>query len=559
MSSRKQISNTFTVTTMDDPVSVQAQYSPDKTTIHTTWQNGDLYMRTRESDEDAWSSWHKIVGENGNETDFSFNISKNSISSNATTAPSDCYYPNWQDAPVAPTSTYPYLWMKIVEKTWNSSTQSYDSGTARYARVTGEQGAAGENAPTALASPDKVSIPCNNDGSVTSSITQGITFSLKVGSNSATVTGVSSGTKPTGVSVSGVATNAVTITIGTSATASGLAAGVTFTVTGTYNSKTYSANITVALIGATQGAQGQSITGPRGKMGRIYYYAQEWSNSSRVSYQVTDAEAPYFLYNGNYWVFNPEDNGTYTMAAMGTPSSSNTNWKMMVTDFKYIITEAIVGSFAHFGSFIINGDWMISTYGTFYDDNDSPTAINYNGYVYFNGVRVDKDNAYTYFDPYSPNGSSGDGNFVPSFAIDGLTGEAYMNEAHITGEVNASSGLIGGFRITNGFLSSTYPSYQSTIIYPDGSIVVNNTDFLYGLQIYGGAQIVGQGKSIVLDATSQNSVLRMNGDVRINENNGSKLFGIYTSQVYFNNLPTSANSVQQGFLYNDNGTLKIKM
>ena len=33
MSSIRTISNTFTVTTMDDPVSVQAQYSPDMVTI----------------------------------------------------------------------------------------------------------------------------------------------------------------------------------------------------------------------------------------------------------------------------------------------------------------------------------------------------------------------------------------------------------------------------------------------------------------------------------------------------------------------------------------------
>lgn len=106
------------------------------------------------------------------------------------------------------------------------------------------------------------------------------------------------------------------------------------------------------------------VPGPRGKTGRFYYYAQEWSNNPNVSYAVTDAEAPYFLYNGNYWVFNPANNGTYTMAAMGTPSSSNENWELMVTDFKYLITEAIFGSYAHFGSFIINGDWMISQHGT---------------------------------------------------------------------------------------------------------------------------------------------------------------------------------------------------
>jgi hypothetical protein len=106
------------------------------------------------------------------------------------------------------------------------------------------------------------------------------------------------------------------------------------------------------------------VPGQRGKTGRFYYYAQEWSNNPNVSYAVTDAEAPFFKYNGNnYWVFNPTNNGTYTMSEMGTPSSSNENWKLMVTDFKYLITEAIFGSYAHFGSFIINGDWLLSTNG----------------------------------------------------------------------------------------------------------------------------------------------------------------------------------------------------
>lgn len=103
--------------------------------------------------------------------------------------------------------------------------------------------------------------------------------------------------------------------------------------------------------------------GPRGKIGRFFYYAQEWSNSDTISYTVSDAEAPYFLYNYNYWVFNPTANGTYTMAEMGTPSSDSANWQIMHSDFKYIITEAIFGKYAHFGSFIINGDWMISQHG----------------------------------------------------------------------------------------------------------------------------------------------------------------------------------------------------
>jgi hypothetical protein len=119
------------------------------------------------------------------------------------------------------------------------------------------------------------------------------------------------------------------------------------------------------------------------------------------------------LYNNNYWVFNPTNNGTYTMSEMGTPSSSNENWKLMVTDFKYLITEAIFGSYAHFGSFIINGDWMISQHGTI------------NGQASTNYVAFDTSH------PFDDVGT----NFIPNFCIDGLTGKTYQNDALIKGNI----------------------------------------------------------------------------------------------------------------------------
>ena len=582
--------------TGEDGYTVEAQYAPNNnptsSQIHTTWQDGDLYMRTKQSNETTWSSWHKIVGESGDETDYTFNISKSLTSSSATTAPANCYYSSWQDAPVAPTSTYPYLWMKIVKKTWNESTQSYDSGTARYARITGEPGTSpyfadlnnemdaiqckhdgsvitdqtvstvismwkgsaveafvidniyrngtqltwdgnnngvwprvsgstvslefttsasiadiddfkitihsyndntvtrelhftingvranaiyrlvpshsqivkkkdgtyvpsgnvtcsvektengststpssseytleksvnggsyttysataassitsdlkfrltvggvvvdletiplvsdgnkgdtGDSAPAAFASPAQISIPCYSNGNVKAQKITSVIFSLKVGTHTATVTSCADGTKPTGVTVQGQANNAVTITVGTSATASGLSAGVTFTVTGTYDGKTYSATVTVALIGSTQGEQGNpgnpGGTGPRGKIGRFFYYAGEFDSSNTTqTFVVNDAQAPYFSHGVNAstglmncHVYNPTENGTFTMAQMWANSSQSWNnapWEVMTNDFKYLITQAIFGQYAHLGSFIVNGDWLISQYGT---------------------------------------------------------------------------------------------------------------------------------------------------------------------------------------------------
>ena len=119
---------------------------------------------------------------------------------------------------------------------------------------------------------------------------------------------------------------------------------------------------------ARTGEDGQK--GDTGKIGRFFYYAQEWVNLSTVSYLVSDAQAPYFGYTNpqtnahNYWVFNPENNGNYTMAQMGEPSSSNPNWQIMTSDFKYLITQAMFTDFAKLGSAVFSGDWMISQYGT---------------------------------------------------------------------------------------------------------------------------------------------------------------------------------------------------
>ena len=66
MYGRRSISNSFNVITVDDPVGVVAQYAPNAnpsaSQIHDTWQEGDLYMRTRSTDSNVWSDWHRIVG-----------------------------------------------------------------------------------------------------------------------------------------------------------------------------------------------------------------------------------------------------------------------------------------------------------------------------------------------------------------------------------------------------------------------------------------------------------------------------------------------------------------
>lgn len=80
-------------------------------------------------------------GENGMDgayTDYSYNISKNKTSKNSSTAPTDCYYSTWQDAPMATTETYPFLWMRMERKN-DASDKS-----VRYVCVTGDKGDKGD-------------------------------------------------------------------------------------------------------------------------------------------------------------------------------------------------------------------------------------------------------------------------------------------------------------------------------------------------------------------------------------------------------------------------------
>ena len=172
-----------------------------------------------------------------------------------------------------------------------------------------------------------------------------------------------------------------------------------------------------------------------GDIHRFYYYAGEWVNDNLKGSVVTDLEAPFFSYttldaNNNpvvsYWVFNPQENGLYSWSEMGAPRESTTSnpsaWVRMVSEFKYMITQAIFGEYAQFGSAIINGDWLLSTHGK-RNGQDSQQ--------------------YTYFDPQDPMGEIS-GNFAPNFCVDLLTGQIY-----------AMSGAVGGFAINQKDLVNT--------------------------------------------------------------------------------------------------------
>jgi hypothetical protein len=159
------------------------------------------------------------------------------------------------------------------------------------------------------------------------------------------------------------------------------------------------------------------------------------------------------------------------MAKMGEPRESAggiLGWEKMNAEFKYIITKAIFGEYAQFGSAIINGDWLLSTHGT------------------INGQPSD---SYVNFDPEDPTGETS-GNFAPTFCVNLLEGTSYMNNAYIRGDVKATSGKVLG-NIDVGETSNKLQIYanenRSTGIYSGIRGISSNSEVLdLGFNTQGG-------------------------------------------------------------------------
>lgn len=278
---------------------------------------------------------------------------------------------SWTTSVQVPTASKPYLW-NYEKITW----LNYGSGsqyTYTDAHVIGHFGKDGEDKVSATVSPDKISIPCNTDGSVTSAVTVTLAFTLKHGTTSLQNPTISA-TCPTGVSFN-ASTNE--LTIGTSATASGIAAGATFTVTKTEGGKTYTATVTVALIGAVKGATGE---GNPGKTGRFYWYAGLMRDVGGQSFSASEYQAPYVNIGDEnnplcYAFIGSDGNYTFpssTSGYTGAPSS----WEEMDSEHKFLISEAIFSNYAHLGAFVINKDWMISQYGTLVNSSGTEEPVN---------------------------------------------------------------------------------------------------------------------------------------------------------------------------------------
>ena len=125
-----------------------------------------------------------------------------------------------------------------------------------------------------------------------------------------------------------------------------------------------------------------------------------------MAYERTDDVIPVVEHNGEYWYVATAN----TIVDGVEPTASNSEWTK-ADHFQVVFLEALFAAFAKLGSAIMNGDWMMSQYGTLND-----------------GV----SNNYRLFDATDPEGKVA-GHFCPNWAVDFLNGKSYMNEAVVKG------------------------------------------------------------------------------------------------------------------------------
>lgn len=325
--------------------SVIAQYSVNGiSNWHTPATSSDKYIRISTDGGSTYSSAFKMVGEdgtNGKHTDFKFNISSSKTSSSSTTAPSPVGYSSWQDAPIATTSTYPYLWCMITD---------YDeddvAGTTSYVRLSGEKGDKGDKGDSGTdgTNGNKV-VVCAYSG------TRNYTLSVW--------TAASKGNSWNCENTSSYVVGDIAIIHGTISDKDGIGVALQATVTA-IGSSSITTGVGVLIYGNT-GAAGKD--GNNGADGKNYNPVPTGLYDSTRSYTWDATKREYMDYeiDGVYYRFGVATYGT-TISAGKAPTSSteNTNGWEPINRVRTLITETVFGSNAVIGGFMSSQSVMNS-------------------------------------------------------------------------------------------------------------------------------------------------------------------------------------------------------
>lgn len=208
-------------------------------------------------------------------------------------------------------------------------------------------------------------------------------------------------------------------------------------------------------------------TGQTGKTGPSFYPTGEYDASTNNAFSRTDEAAPVVLYDGNYYYLKKSSNLRDGVRIPPTGNQYSSNYWGLASNFQVAFIKVLFALFAKLGSFVVNGDWFISQYGTLKSSDGSTLDVGSSNYEtkYINSSGTITQNnsgrvGYTYFKSADPtastNADSGDLKFAPKLAIDAKTGkmiggDVEFNNGKFTGEIHATSGrFVGTIQLATG-------------------------------------------------------------------------------------------------------------
>ena len=379
-----------------------ASPTPDESNIHNSYVSGDEWMRTKSSADASYGSWFRIVGENGQDgeyTDYTFNLSKDKNNEDAYTAPGNLKSTDWTDAPQVPDSTYPYLWMRMQRKNLPAGTLILYGREYTYVRLTGEDGKTvtaqysldgNTNWHSPFATGD-IWMRTSEDGAKTWGAAVRIVGEKGDGGAwtdyrfniSSALTTSSPLTAPTPLGRSSWADAPMATT--------DVYPYLWMMVQKYSDTTTKDGQPTYMRLTGEQGQPGQT-----GGVGPMMYYAGEWQ--SGVSYVRTAQVVPLVSHGDDQFFYFPAKEGTLLN---NEPSSSNTDWKQQ-QKVPLLLAQLLMVDFGKIASAVFCGDYMMSQRGRHFDTSK-------NAYVY--------DDDYKSFDPTTYE-QSDDRDWRPLVSID---------------------------------------------------------------------------------------------------------------------------------------------
>lgn len=349
----KAVGNTIILSGIDGS-SFMAQYSIDgKTNWHTTFTDGDIYMRTSADSGKTWSNVIRIVGEKGGETNYAFAWSSHATLDDSEDPLSDVV--DWEDYPPKQPDGKPYLWTMITTP----------DGKVSYARLTGEKGdkgdkgdqgnpgASGSDAVTIDISPTAIlhkKAATNTTYSITIKVFEGTKqLQSSNGSGSNFKCSVNTSNFPVGLTWSTVAgTNYFMLNLNVAANAT---PSKEITISIVCEGITYTRNVSFKTVAdgdkGDKGDPGQD--GAKGERGAVMRGPQAWSDCA-VGYNFqSGADGEEFkdvvMYGNNYYSCIKSHTKTASNNPTSTIDTNNGYWKS-ADKVEIIATKILLAQYA---------------------------------------------------------------------------------------------------------------------------------------------------------------------------------------------------------------------